>query len=278
MPRCGFCNRFLQSERGLIRHVEYMHSFHAQSPQPGHIGHVSPEVALFDPHAKHFGTSIPHQWGCYLCGKDFNSSNSHMQHMEAAHGVCPWQPLTRRVSGPYDEGESLDIQQVDCILYFNGIAKPNTDIMGVGWTLQTPQGALISQGSCQIRSRDSNENAAAYCALMLGMESVLARGFHRVEVRGSAEIVINQMNSGKCYANNLVGLFMRVKQFVHKMQVIRFVHIDPNLNAFCTDFASAAADGNGLVKSMEEMLYHGNFMLDGMRGAWERGGFVPVGI
>jgi len=125
-------------------------------------------------------------------------------------------------------------------VYFDGAARGNPGPAAIGWVLVTDDGIVAEGGE---RIGETTNNRAEYEALIRGLAVARDRGFDAVELRGDAELIVEQVR-GEYDVNEpaLRERRVRVRELLGAFDDWGIEHVPREANERADTLATAALE------------------------------------
>lgn len=119
--------------------------------------------------------------------------------------------------------------QLPFLVHFDGACSPNPGAMGLGYTIHSPEGVLIEQGS-QLAGHGTN-NVAEYKALIAAIECALRLNIRHVHVFGDSMLVVKAVSGQwRCRHPNMRPLYLEAMDLSQRFDSFQISHIPRDQN------------------------------------------------
>lgn len=143
---------------------------------------------------------------------------------------CFVQAVGSSTISPGSLQKNFNLENLSCIIEFDGASKGNPGQAGAGAVLRAADGSVF----CRLREGVgiATNNVAEYRAVILGLRYALQKGFNHVRVRGDSQLVCMQIQGlWKTKKQNMADLCKAAKELTDQFSSFEISHIVRDLNS-----------------------------------------------
>ncbi|KAF8011474.1 hypothetical protein BT93_J1935 [Corymbia citriodora subsp. variegata] len=144
--------------------------------------------------------------------------------------LCFVQTAGSSTISPSSVRKNFNLENLSCIIEFDGASKGNPGQAGAGAVLRTEDGSVF----CRLREGVgiATNNVAEYRAIILGLRYALQKGFNHVQVRGDSKLVCMQIQGlWKTKKQNMADLCKVAKELTDQFSSFEIHHIVREFNS-----------------------------------------------